>query len=58
MILDELAVLAEEPLSALGRWHQLGLLHLECDSTGAKEFARVRLVRFALNRGCTGEEAR
>jgi hypothetical protein len=56
MTLDELAVMASEPPSELRRWNELGLVHApEGDSIRA-ELERVRLIRFALNRGYTAEK--
>ena len=53
--LDELAALAGESPSELRDWSELGLIHPpEADSIGA-EVERVRLIRFALNRGYTAE---
>jgi class 3 adenylate cyclase/YHS domain-containing protein len=53
--LDELAALTGESPNELRRWCQLGLLDPpKGDSIGA-EFERVRLIRFALNRGYTTE---
>jgi class 3 adenylate cyclase/YHS domain-containing protein len=53
--LDELAAVTGESPSELGRWRRLGLVHPpERDSIGA-ELERVRLIRFALNRGYTAE---
>ena len=57
MTLDELAVLAGEPPSQLHHWHHMGLLlPPEGDSITAEELERVRLIRFALNRGYTAEK--
>jgi class 3 adenylate cyclase/YHS domain-containing protein/DNA-binding transcriptional MerR regulator len=53
--LDELAALAGEPSDDLRHWQQLGLLPSEGDTTTAEAFERVRLIRFALNRGYTAE---
>jgi class 3 adenylate cyclase/YHS domain-containing protein/DNA-binding transcriptional MerR regulator len=56
MTLDELAALAGESPSELRRWHRLGLVHpSEGHSVGA-QLERVRLIRFALNRGYTAEK--
>ena len=55
MTLDELAALTGESPNELLRWRRLGLVDPpEGDSIGA-EFERVRLIRFALNRGYTAE---
>jgi class 3 adenylate cyclase/YHS domain-containing protein len=56
MTLNELAALAEESPSELRDWRELGLVHPpEGDSIGV-ELERVRLIRFALNRGYTAEK--
>jgi class 3 adenylate cyclase/YHS domain-containing protein len=53
--LDELATLSGESSSELRCWRQLGLVDPpESDSIGA-ELERIRLIRFALNRGYTAE---
>jgi class 3 adenylate cyclase/YHS domain-containing protein len=55
MTLDELAALAGESANELWYWRQLGLVDpSEGESIGA-ELERVRLIRFALNRGFTAE---
>jgi len=54
--LDELAANTGEAPDELRRWLELGLLPHEADSFAPEHLERVRLIRFALNRGYTPEK--